>query len=82
MHTNSGETCRAMALAGQGVIREPSFLVGEDLAAGTLVVLLPEFRSIELGIYAVYPSRKHVSQKVRVLIDFLAEAFKEPRVAW
>lgn len=82
MHTNSGETCRAMALAGQGVIREPSFLVGEDLAAGRLVELMPEFRSLELGIYAVYPTRKHVSQKVRVLIDFLADAFKEPRNTW
>lgn len=82
MHTNSGETCRAMALADQGVIREPSFLVGEDLAAGTLVELMPAFRSLELGIYAVYPSRKHLPPKVRVAVDFLANAFSQAHFAW
>jgi DNA-binding transcriptional LysR family regulator len=82
MHTNSGDTCRAAALAHQGVILQPSFLVGEDLLAGTLVELMPGFKSIELGIYAVYPTRKHVSPKVRVLIDFLADCFLQPRFSW
>ena len=76
IHTNSGDTCRAAALVHQGVILQPTFLVGEDLAVGRLVELMPEFRSIELGIYAVYPTRKHVSPKVRLLIDFLAESFR------
>lgn len=71
--TNSGETCLAAALAHQGVILQPSFLVDEDLAAGTLVELMPEFKAVELGVYAVYPTRKHVSAKVRALIDFLVE---------
>ena len=75
MHTNSGDTCRAMALAHQGVVLQPTFLVGEDLAAGTLVELMPDFRSITLDIYAVYPTRKHVAPKVRALIDFLAQRF-------
>jgi DNA-binding transcriptional LysR family regulator len=39
---------------------------------------MPGYRSIELGIYAVYPSRKFVSPKVRLLIDFLVEAFSTP----
>jgi DNA-binding transcriptional LysR family regulator len=71
-----------MALADQGVILQPTFMVGEDLASGALVELLPEFRSLELGIYAVYPTRKHVPQKVRVLVEFLADAFRETRFAW
>src|SRR5437867_1964779 len=45
IHTNSGDTCRAAALVHQGVILQPTFLVGEDLAAGTLVELMPEFKS-------------------------------------
>jgi DNA-binding transcriptional LysR family regulator len=45
------------------------------VAAGTLVELMPEFRAVELGIYAVYPTRKHVAAKVRALIDFLGQAF-------
>ena len=75
MRTNSGETCRAAALAHQGIVLQPDFLIGEDLVAGRLVELMPEYRSIELGIYAVYPTRKHVSPKVRALIDFLTTFF-------
>ena len=41
-----------------------------------LVEVLPQYRSIELGVYAVYASRRHVAPKVRVLIDFLVEAFR------
>lgn len=73
VRSNSGDTCRAMALAHQGVILQPTFLVGKDLAEGTLVELMPEFRSLELGIYAIYPTRKHVAPKVRALVEFLTE---------
>lgn len=74
MHTNNGDTCRAGALKHQGIILQPSFLVGEDLRSGALVELLPQYRSAEFGIYAVYPSRQYVSAKVRLLIEFLAAA--------
>jgi len=40
--------------------------------------VLPGYRSAELGIYAVYPSRKQLSPKVRQLVDFLVDAFAEP----
>jgi len=82
IHTNSGDTCRAAALAHQGVILQPSFLVGRDLADGTLVELMPGYKSIELGIYAVYPTRKHVSAKVRALIEFLATRFEGRGPSW
>lgn len=82
IRTNSGDTCRAAALAHQGIIRQPSFLVGQDLREGTLVELMPQFRSAEVGIHAVYPTRKHLSPKVRVLIDFLAERLAQMCPAW
>jgi len=75
--SNNGETCRAAALAHQGIILQPTFLVGDDLAAGRLIELLPEYRSQELGIYAVYPTRKHVAPKVRAMIDFLTHRFAD-----
>ena len=78
MRVNNGDTCRLAALAGQGIILQPSFMVGADLAAGRLQELLPDWRSIELGIHAVYPSRKFLAPKVRVLVDFLVEAFADP----
>lgn len=82
IHTNNGDTCRAAALMHQGVILQPTFLVGRDLADGSLVELMPEYRSIELGIYAVYPTRQHVSAKVRVLIEFLVSHFAGRGSSW
>jgi len=75
---NNGDTCRSIALAGGGIALQPSFMVGEDLRSGALVEILPEYRSIELGIYVVYPTRKHLASKVRALISFLTERFDHP----
>ena len=74
MRTNSGDVCRAVALAHQGIVLQPWFLVGDDVRDGRLVELLPAYSTAELGVYAVYPSRKHLLPKVRVLIDYLAQA--------
>lgn len=79
MRTNSGDTCTAAALQHMGMVLQPSFLVSEHLASGALIEVMPKYRSIELGIYAVYPSRKHLTPKVRVLIDFLVAAFQLQR---
>jgi DNA-binding transcriptional LysR family regulator len=79
MHTNNGDTCREAALAGQGIILQPTFLVGNDLHSKKLVELMPRYRSIELGVYAVYPSRRHLLPRVRALVDFLAAHFQKPR---
>ena len=79
IRSNNGDVCRAGALQHQGIILQPTFLVGRDLAAGTLVELMPAYRSIELGIHAVYASRRHVAPKVRMLIDLLVAWFREPR---
>ncbi len=78
MRTNNGDTCRAAALEGQGIILQPDFLVGGDLKHGTLVELMPDYHSIETGIHAVWPSRKHLPMKLRRLIDFLVAEFENP----
>jgi DNA-binding transcriptional LysR family regulator len=75
MHSNNGDTARAAALAGQGVIWQPTFLVGNDLRAGRLVQVLPEYHLPDIDVLALYPSRRHLSAKIRVMIDFLADAF-------
>ncbi|HET7776794.1 MAG TPA: substrate binding domain-containing protein, partial [Azospira sp.] len=74
---NNGDTCRAAALDHQGIVFQPTFLVHRDLAEGRLVPVLPRYQPRELGIYAVYPSRKHLSGKVRALVNFLATAFEQ-----
>ena len=74
---NNGDTCRSIALTAGGILLQPSFMVSEDLRRGDLVELLPEYRSVELGIYAVYPTRKHLASKVRAFINFLVEQFEQ-----
>lgn len=78
MRTNSGDTCRVAALRDQGIVLQPTFLVGPDLLSGALVEVMSAWRSVELGVYAVYPSRKLVSPKVRQMIEFLSNAFRVP----
>ncbi|NPT44999.1 LysR family transcriptional regulator [Paraburkholderia sp. 1N] len=75
MHTNNGDTARAAALAGQGVIWQPTFLVGNDLRAGKLIQLLPDYRLPDIDVLALYPSRRHLSAKIRAVVDFLVDTF-------
>lgn len=82
MRSNNGETCIAAAVAGEGVILQPGFLVQPYLADGRLTELLPDWQAPTLGIHAVYPSRRHLLPKVRVLIDFLAERLGDMSARW
>jgi DNA-binding transcriptional LysR family regulator len=75
MHSNSGDTCRVVALGDQGIILQPTFMIADDLRSGQLVEVLPQYRALEMGIYAMYPTRKHVLPKVRLLIDYLVQEF-------
>lgn len=77
--TNSGEMLRTLALSGHGLFLAPSFIVADDLKAGRLVPLMPDYRAVELAINAIYPHRHNLSSKVRTFIDLLAERFTEHR---
>jgi len=65
----------AAALAGAGVAYGPSFVFGEAIAGGDLVVLLPDHRTSELATHAVYPTKRHVSLKLRRFIEHLRASF-------
>jgi len=78
MHANNGEMLAAAAAEGIGIALEPDFIVAADLAAGRLARILKDYAPTPTGIYAVYPSRRHLSAKVRVFVDFLAERFAAP----
>lgn len=73
---NNGDALRAAAVAGHGVIYQPTFIVADDLRAGTLVALTLDHPPIELGgIYAVYLHDRQPPAKVRAFIDFIATHF-------
>lgn len=76
---NSARAARELTLLGEGISYLPSFAVAEEIAEGRLRRLLHEHHSMPLGIYAVYPHRRHLSAKVRLFIEHLSEHCKELR---
>lgn len=75
LHSNNGDLLAEAAVHGGGIVFEPAFIVGPDVRSGRLVPLLQEFVPPPVPIYAVYPSRKHLSAKVRLFVDFLVARF-------
>ena len=73
IRANNGDLLRTAALEGAGIVLLPTFIVAADLAAGRLVEVLGDYRFGTLGIHAVYPHRRHLSHKVRALVDHLQE---------
>ena len=73
---NSGDALLAAAVAGQGVIYQPHFIVGEALNQGKLVDLVLDKPVMDIGgIHVIYPPDRHPPAKVRVMIDYLVEVF-------
>ena len=79
LHSNSGELSLGAAVAGLGISFEPEFMAAAALADGRLTNVLPEFRGPSLDIWAVYPSHRHLSAKVRLFVAHLAEVFAADR---
>lgn len=77
LRANSGEFLLDAARAGHGIVMEPTFIVHEAIADGSLVPILTEYRWPESGCYAVYPPTRHLSRRVRTFIDYLAERFTD-----
>ncbi|WP_250493929.1 LysR family transcriptional regulator [Caballeronia sp. GAWG1-1] len=75
MAANNTQMLLAAALAGAGIAYGPTFVFGEHIARGNLVALLPDYRTPELAIQAVYPSARHMPLKVRLLLHSLVAAF-------
>jgi len=78
LHANNGQVLCALAVAGLGITLEPDFIVAPDVRAGRLVPLLAGYATPSIPINAVYPSRRHLSAKVRAFVDFLVEWFAQP----
>lgn len=75
LHSNNGDLLAEAAVRGVGIVFEPAFIVGPDVRAGRLVPLLQDYEPAPLPIYAVYPTRKHLSAKVRLFVEFMLESY-------
>ncbi len=74
---NNGEILMAAAIAGEGYILQPTFIVGAAIKQGKLSIILPEFEPEPMGLYAVYPHRKLLAPKLRAFIDFISQYYGE-----
>jgi DNA-binding transcriptional LysR family regulator len=75
--TSSADVFRTVILSGGGVALAARFIVEEELKAGTLVSLLPEYRPAGFTINAIYSHRRHLAATVRAFIDMSVERFVE-----
>lgn len=76
LRATNGEFLRDAAIAGQGVLIEPRFIIYENLRDGSLIEILPDYQWPELSAYAVYPPTRHLSVRVRAFVSFLANRYK------
>lgn len=72
---NHGEAYVAACEAGYGIIQVPRYHVSRQLAAGTLVELLPDHRLPPLPMTILYPHHRHLTPRLRVFIDWLVALF-------
>ena len=74
--TNNIIAVRSFLFEGAGIVALPNFQVEEDIRAGRLIQLLPDYDCGSAGIYAVYLDRKHQQAKVRLFIEFMDKVLK------
>ncbi len=75
LEANNGDYLRDAAIAGFGVIRQPTFIVYQAIEAGDLVPLLVDYAWSDINAYAFYPSARHLSRRVRAFVEFLQSRF-------
>jgi len=75
---NNGDALRLAALAGGGLIVQPTFIVGDDIRSGRLNIVLADYEVEPMGVYAVYAHRQYLSAKVRTFVEFLTSYFGSP----
>lgn len=78
---NNGDALRGAARNGLGVLNTPNFIAYEDIRSGDLEPVLTDYADVIANIYAVYPHNRHLSAKVRLFVDFLADRFN-PVAPW
>lgn len=81
LRVNNENALWRAALGGSGVALLPTFIVGEDLQSGALEAVLADYTVPPTSVYAVYLPNRHLSAKVRTLIDFFVERFA-PEPYW
>jgi DNA-binding transcriptional LysR family regulator len=75
--TNDGAVAREWAIRGYGIAMKSIWDIGADLRAGRLKILLPQWRSADAPVHALYQRNRYMAPRVRALLDFLIKRFAE-----
>lgn len=75
---NDGAVLHEWARAGKGLAWRSLWEVGQDLKEGSLTSVLDAWQAPPMGIYAVFPHRRHLPLRVRLFIDLLKETYSRP----
>ena len=78
MISNNGDVLVEAAIAGAGIVLQPTFISGSAIKEGKLQVILPEYEPEPMGLYAVYAHRQLLASKVRSFIDFIQDFYGDP----
>ncbi|WP_025564138.1 LysR family transcriptional regulator [Psychromonas sp. SP041] len=78
LRSNNGDVLVEAAIAGAGIVLQPTFIASKALQRGELVQILPDFELDPIGLYAMYANRKLLPNKVRCFIDFMEGYYGSP----
>ncbi|ABE54073.1 LysR, substrate-binding [Shewanella denitrificans OS217] len=78
LESNNGDVLVEAAIAGAGLVLQPTFIASEAIRQGKLIEILPECEPEPLGLYAVYAHRKLLPNKIRCFIDFIEGYYGAP----
>lgn len=76
LKASNGEFLRDAAVNGLGIVLLPTFIVYREIESGALLPLMTNYHASHLAVYAIYPQTRHLSQRVRAFVDFLAKRFE------
>ncbi|AKH69558.1 transcriptional regulator, LysR family [Spongiibacter sp. IMCC21906] len=74
-HSNNGRALVHASIANLGIVQLPDFYAKDAIDQGLLTPILEEYKPTDTGVWAVYPHNRHLSAKVRLFVNFLAERF-------
>ncbi|MGD8925816.1 MAG: LysR family transcriptional regulator [Thioalkalispiraceae bacterium] len=75
LQSNNGDFLRQAAVAGLGIVRQPTFIAYQSIQRNELVPILQDYAIPNINAHIIYPPTRHLSQRVRAFIDFLVDRF-------
>jgi DNA-binding transcriptional LysR family regulator len=80
LRSDFGEVLKTAAINGLGISMHPYYMIAQELAMGTLELVLPQYEPLALEVFAIYSSRQNLPLRVHLFLDFLKEAAAARRI--